>query len=204
MHTRIVTKKLATAGVVAGLALASPARATQLTFEDVSVGQNEFQYVNDLYGGLYWNNLQLNALGYYGGGFDNGVVSGSWDIYDGFAQGGSITAPGTFKLNSAYFTGTGAGNVTVLGYDSSWSQIDSVTFAVTDSSPVLYTFNWTGLHSVTFANSGGYTVIDNMTINESDSGAVPEASVWTMMLAGFAALGVVAYRRKTAGVAQAA
>jgi hypothetical protein len=55
----------------------------------------------------------------------------------------------------------------------------------------------------TFATAGGTLVFGSITaLSFAATGGVPEASTWAMMLAGFAGLGLLAYRQTTkAGVA---
>ena len=203
----MLKQKIFLAGVVAGLCLAGPVNAEIITFDDVTVDNN--QAIVSPYDGLNWNNVNIMPDNVEGDetGYNNGVVSAPNTAYDASGSGRAACSAvsGNVALNSAYFTGAwGAQNVTVDGFVNG-VEVDSVTFAVLETAPTLETFNWSGLTSVSWKGSGpanGYAaqvVVDNISLTLSAS-AVPEMSSWAMLLAGFAALGFAGYRRKNAGV----
>jgi hypothetical protein len=74
------------------------------------------------------------------------------------------------------------------------STFDNTTLAMIGLTPGTYTYTWSP------AVVAGAVVQDgSLTINVT--GVVPESSTWAMMLAGFAGLGLLAYRKRAATVA---
>lgn len=192
-----MTVKAFLLGAAAAAAFAAPAAALTITFDDLP-SSSGFPISNG-YDGFDWSNAYaLSSSAIPGTGYQYGVVSPHNAAYDGFASGASFTSvSGTFALNSAYFTGAWASqDVTVTGFFGS-TQIDSVTFAVSETSPTFETFNWAGLTSVHWISSSHLqTVVDNVTVTE-----VPEPSTWAMMglgLAGLAVSGFLAGRPSAA------
>jgi hypothetical protein len=200
-------QKMILAGVVAGLFCASPVAATTINFDDLqSIFITSAPIVNP-YAGFNWNNVYvISQTDIPGSGFEYGVVSATNASFNGYSgDAGFSPVSGSFTLNSADFTG-GYGNqqAIITGYING-VQVDTATFALTETTPVLHTFNWIGLTSVTYGGTGGagYVVIDNLTVNGA-TGAVPEISTWAMMLAGFAAVGFVSRRRRVLNEARLA
>jgi hypothetical protein len=64
-------------------------------------------------------------------------------------------------------------------------------------------FNATGISAISILNGGGGIELDHVQygFGANVTGAVPEPSTWAMMILGFAAIGFVAYRRKSAALA---
>jgi hypothetical protein len=193
---------------LAGLFFASPASATTINFDDLGGYETP---ISNGYAGLNWNNwFVLDGTGFEPSGYVNGVVSKENVAYNAYGDPATFSAQkGSFTLNSFYLTAAWNNNldVTVRGYDAANALVDKASFQVSTSGPTLERFNWTNLASVTLSTSGGvpagyngggtHVALDNLTINSSVSG-VPEASTWVMMLAGFAGLGFVGYRRNKA------
>jgi hypothetical protein len=186
----------------ASLLLASPAGATVINFDDIST--SSFTGVTNGYDGFDWHGVDVIVDTFHPGtGYQYGVVSGPNAAFDDGGFGATFyVASGTFTLNSAYFTGAYYNqNVTVKAYNGD-TLVDTVTFAVSDTSPTLETFNWAGITTVNWKGSStvhyqSQIVVDNLTVNQSVN-AVPETSTWAMMLAGFAGLGVLGWRRNKA------
>ena len=97
--------------------------------------------------------------------------------------------------------------ITVLTFDSSNNQLSSQTVSPFGK----LTFNEMGVSTVEFDFTGGtdaygdgrlvaWYIVSDVTYNASDvSGtvpAIPEPSIWAMLLIGFAGIGFMAYRSK--------
>jgi hypothetical protein len=126
-----------------------------------------------------------------------------------------FSASTPFTFNSAYFIGVWNDGLTLTAKGLSGGIIvDTTSFTVNTSGPILKTFNWTGVDSVVISASGGtrntaltgghgtylsgtgpFFAFDNMIIN-GPVPAAPEAATYVMMLAGLGILGVAGLRRK--------
>jgi hypothetical protein len=200
----MVKQQILVAGVMAGLVIASPVRATVIGYDDLPSFLVSSVPVPDGYAGLNWQNVYVLAgTDLPGTGFQNGVVSPLNAGYGGFSLAAGFSAiSGVFTLDSAYFTaGYAAETVTVTGYVNG-IQVDTQSFAVNTTAPQLETFGWSGLTSVSFVGDTyfAHVVIDDLSVSGLTA-AVPEISTWTMMLAGFAGLGFAGYGRKKAALA---
>jgi hypothetical protein len=184
----------ALAATSAIVALASPATATVINFDDISVASGNLVAITNPYQGFNWSNTIAENNLAAGTGYNNGIVSQTNAAYNGTGALASFSAvSGTFVFNSGYFTGAfGTENIVVSDNNG-----DSTTFQVNASTPTLESFNWTGVSTVYInaVNSvqGSQIVFDNLTVNA----AVPEPATWAMMLLGFAGIGFMAYRRKS-------
>jgi hypothetical protein len=108
-----------------------------------------------------------------------------------------------------------------LGSSTSWGIQDSIKATAGDTSSTFVSTNpggntpndWetetlnftatglTTLISFDGITGGQYIGLDNVDVEQTGVGAVPEPSTWAMMLLGFCGLGFMAYRRKQNGVA---
>jgi hypothetical protein len=105
--------------------------------------------------------------------------------------------PGSIAIGDVFgIDGNGLGSPTIFvptGYDGTllWgsSTFDNTTLAMIGLTPGTYTYTWSP------AVAAGAVVQDgSLTINVT--GVVPESSTLAMMLAGFAGLGLLAYRKR--------
>ena len=77
--------------------------------------------------------------------------------------------------------------IAVIGNTSGWKTFDITSFLDTDQTNLVGISFW--------GNTGGIADLDNVSVAATvTTPAVPEASTWVMMLAGFATLGFVGYR----------
>lgn len=194
------------------------ASAEVITFDDITDdGSGAGTIISNGYAGLNWDNFRvMNApaftLNYGLNGYQNGVVSGTNVAFNAFGYEAVTSSGGTFTFDSAYFTGAWNDGLTisVLGYNGA-SLIDSISFLVDSSGPVLQTFNWSGIDKLVFDSSGGtpnpnfpgigsgvHFAMDNMSINSVSP--VPEPETYAMLLAGLGLMGFALYRRKNQAV----
>jgi hypothetical protein len=87
-----------------------------------------------------------------------------------------------------------------IGLSVTWDGVTVFSESDTGSRPYEnFTANVVGTGSDTLIfisyNNLAYTYLDDVSLNVA---AVPEPSTWAMLLVGFAGLGFVAYRRKSA------
>jgi Protein of unknown function (DUF642)/PEP-CTERM motif len=106
--------------------------------------------------------------------FDLGS-STSWGIQDGI----TATAGGT----SQTFTSTNPGGP---GQANDW-EIETLNFTATGSSTLI---------SLVGDSGQSYIGLDNVDVEQTSMGAVPEPSTWAMMILGFFGVGFMAYRRR--------
>jgi hypothetical protein len=153
------------------------------------------------FAGELFPSLGVAVLGL--GGAGNNI-----DVYGG-ASGPATLGPGLNAFIGSTATGdvfgvdgNGHGTPTIFvptGYDgttslSGSSTFDNTTLAMIGLTPGTYTYTWSP------AVAAGAVVQDgSLTINVT--GVVPESSTWAMMLAGFAGLSLLAYRKRAATVA---
>lgn len=194
---RIPASKLALALLAfAVVATGSALRAGEvLTFDDLLGSGN----VPNGYGGFDWYNLYyLDGLTYgANNGYTYGVVSPPNVGYNGYADYGDFTSASPFTLTSMYLASAWDGTQTIIidGLDQFGNVIASDTLVVSEYSPTLETFNWSGIYGVGFDSDGGdQIVVDNIAIN-GGVGSVPDAAS-TATLLGAAAFGLGLLRRK--------
>ncbi len=119
-------------------------------------------------------------------GFD-----GPANIYDVYSTGGTVLTPGFITGHD----GTGNTGIAYDGTDYYISNINSGTISV---------YGPTGnyLSTVTLQNA---SLVEGLSVNfAAVLPTTPEPSTWVMMLAGFAGMGYVAYRRRGGKTAPAA
>lgn len=208
-------KKLLLASV---LCLSSMAGSAQtITFDNLSnTSIYDGTQIANGYEGFNWSNfyyLTTSTFTYNPSGYQNGTVSGTnvlVNAYGAAASMSSQTSPFTF--NSAYFTGAWKNglNIQVNGYLAG-ALVDTKNFVVDSTSPVLQTFNWSNIDTLTFSPSGGtsagypgctltsaacnHMAIDNMVVNNVVS-SVPEPATYAMLLTGLGLMGFFVSRSK--------
>ena len=190
-------------GMIVGammVALASPALAGPITFEDV-VSTNSYDSgpyadgsyeVADGYAGLDWDNFFVGTgtdlYGYTSGdGYLNGVVSGDYVAFNGFGE-VSAFSDGAFTLVSGYFTSAfdDFNEIEVTAYLGGVEQYFT-SFFVDTTGPLLVTFDWSNIDEVSFLSWDGQFVLDDLNV-------VPEPA--TLALVGLALGGLAATRRR--------
>ena len=193
------------AAVLAASLVSPAAQAGTLDFDSL----NHFDPIPNGYGGLNWDNfytLNGSNSGIGNNGYKNGLVSPDMVAFNWNANPASISGS-NFTLSSGYFTAAWNDGLTVdvQGYVSGVLTFDK-SFVIDTSGPMLETFNWAHLSSVTFTSSGGFGTgyygygthfaLDNLTVHAA---AVPESASWLMMVGGLGlAGGAMRARRKSA------
>jgi hypothetical protein len=190
------------------------AQATTLGFDDITPDENT-KIIENGYNGFNWNNLRAIRQDYYSyGGYHDGVISPDYAVFNGSGNDASISATGgTFNFVSAYFSAAWYDglNIDVTGYRNG-SAVHNYSFTVDTAnshngqispiSPLLVTFNFDNIDTLTFHTSGGtqvydigeyrnhQLVMDNFTFTGNPA---PEP---TTILLGFLGLGGLAFIRR--------
>ena len=194
------------------------ATAQTITFDNLpNTSVLDGSLVANGYEGFNWNNfyyLTTSTYTYNPSGYQNGTVSGTNVVANGGGYIATMSSQGgTFSFNSAYFTGAWENglNIQVSAYLAG-ALVDTAEFIVDTTGPVLQTFNWSNIDTLTFnsiaGTSAGYMcsdvslcnhfAMDNMVVNEVIP-AVPEPSTYAMLLAGLGLLSFYGKRRKGDG-----
>jgi hypothetical protein len=208
--TPTVGKSISFAIAAAVLAVAAPASAVVINFDDL--GTDAFTQVPASYQGLTWDYwAAVNGANYGPSGYANGVVSGgnsACGCAGDFSQPEqSISRAGNFTLVSGYFTSAWNDGATLVVSGFNGATLLFGTEAVLNTSgPSFLTFGWSGIDKVTFSISGGtpsglpgggdYFAVDDLSIS-----FVPEPQSWAMMIAGFGLVGATMRRRRTSALA---
>lgn len=199
-------KKLLITLIGAATVLVIDAKATLITFDDVSV--STLAGIQPGYAGLNWKNMYiLNETFRPNTGFVPGTVSGVNSAFNANNTPADIlaTAGNQFTLNSAYFTSAyaPAESLQVDGYRSG-VKVYSTTVTMSPTLATQVFFNWLNVDDVKFTTIGSsFMVLDNLVVNEPVGGlrqnmpttAVPEPSTWVSG-AGFALLALGSLVRK--------
>lgn len=116
-----------------------------------------------------------------------GDANGPYDVY---------TTSGTL-LKSAFITGQDTNSTTGIAYDGTDYYISNIynqTISVYDGSGNF-------VRDITLQNGGYPTLVEDLSVNYSaviPPIGTPEPSTWVMMIAGFAGMGYIAYRKRGA------
>jgi hypothetical protein len=179
------------------------------------------------YGNLKWSNNSgsndfriLEAANYntrnnvtglaQGNGFVNGLVSGSWVLFNGGGSDVSFEklnpSAQNFNFDSAYMSAAWYNGLTVdiKGYRNG-VVVNSTTTGPLSFSTALQTFNWTNLDKVLFqSNQSSGVAIDNQStynrafvMDNLSIAAVPEPETYAMLLVGLGLIGGIARHRKS-------
>jgi hypothetical protein len=187
--------KIAIAFLFAALAMASPASATVVTFDDLGTDQ----VVPDGYGGINWNGYWT---AYQETQFPYTAESPPFRVFDSLSGAGdsfNFLTPSVF--NGAYFSGNSFAITGFQLFDGATLVWTSGTIAPTGT-PVFLASGYSGLVTQVdvVSTSPQYFVMDDVTYNANLS-ATPLPSTWTMLIAGFIGLGFFASRRTKKGSA---
>jgi PEP-CTERM motif len=191
------------------------ASAQTITFDNLSNSSiyDGTQIANG-YEGFNWNNfgyLTTSTYTYNPSGYLNGTVSGTNVAFNwGGADASMFSQTSPFTFNSAYFTGAWNNglNIQVKAYLAG-TLVNTMSFVVDSTSPVLETFNWSNIDALTFSSSGGtsagymckdvsicnHFAMDNMVVNDVIP-AVPEPATYAMLFAGLGLIGFNASRKR--------
>lgn len=169
--------------------------AQTLTFEDWT-GSN--------YGGFTWLNFGVTTAE-SGGGYANGIVSGSYVAYGGAGMEPSdIVRDAPFDFTSAYLTAAWNNglNVQVTGYLQG-NAIYQQALTIDTDAPTLFAFNFLGVDRVNFVSSGGtsaglggsgtHFAMDDATFSAST--VTPEPLSMALLGTGLFGLGAMRRRR---------
>lgn len=193
-------KQCAIAAAFISTSLASASgMANTITFDDIPAGA-----ITRGYEGFDWTNFSVHNTLPLTSGYHVAAVSGTHTAFNGFGNPASFSSSTAFSLNNAWFTAAWRDGMQIHAVASGNGSSYSKDFTVNTAAPSQIVFNWANINSVTFSASGGtphagysgtgtHFALDSMTVN-----AVPEPESWAMMLAGMAALGMIARRRKLA------
>jgi hypothetical protein len=182
-----ISKTLMAAAAV--VAIAGPASATVVTFDDLT-GQAP---VVDGYGGINWGGQWT----YYGYAQDPYTPhSGNYRVYDAATDAGfTFAAPVVF--NGAWFAGKDTSSVQfqlLLG----GSVVATSASLGTSVTPAFLSSGYAGLVDQVKVLSGqpDFWVMDDVTYNAGTVGGVPEPASWALMILGFGAVGLTLRGRK--------
>jgi hypothetical protein len=196
--------------ILLGMAIAAPASAVTLNFDDLT-GSTQIM----TYGGFDFANFYaLDTVGFPQSGYVNGVVSPTNVAYNADGHAASISAATPFSLTSGYVAAAWNDGLTVRLVGSlAGVTVFTQSFVVDTSHSVLETFDPALIDTVVFTTSGGthhagYNAgvgtqlsLDNLTINGSPPPAVPEPAMWALMVTGFGLVGGALRRPRRARAA---
>ena len=156
------------------LAFTSNANAIVINFDSLD-GSGGMQIPNG-YSGLNWNNfITLKGSDYAGTGYNAGVISPPNIAFNAYGNPASFSSTAQFSLVSAYFATawTNGTQITILGLNGG-TQLYSTTFSLSKTSPVLYSFNWSGINQVNFStNNTEQFTLDDLCLDSCLSGPDP-------------------------------
>jgi len=196
-------------GALATVAISTSARATSITFDNLTdngIGTP----ISNGYEGLNWTNFGVvnttADLALFGqpDGFINGTVSAPNVAFNAFGLPASVSSSTPFVFQSAYFNaGWNNGlSITVNGLLNGVIK-DTSTFTVNATGPaVLEIFDWTDINELDFSSTGGTSAgfdgsgtefaMDDLIIGAT---ATPEPPSLALALAGIALLGFCTVKR---------
>jgi hypothetical protein len=169
-------------------ALARPAAATTIGFDDLLGGGTTDMQIGNPYAGFTWDNFYVLDTVLYNSqngpsGYSNGVVSLNNVGFTGFSETASFSAAQPFELDSFH---VGAGwndgmSVTVTGFRNGLA-VATDTFLVSTSGSLLRTPHWSNIDTVTISSVGGVNhgyngngtqvYLDNIVVNAPEPGTL--------------------------------
>jgi PEP-CTERM motif len=222
MNTKILGL-VASLGFLGGLALAAPARADIVTVNfdalNASAGAITGASLTSYLAGFgitltesSGTSVSINDVNLvYGGGVIGATTGNNVLMQGGPAGPASYTLSFATALLSFQFDTVS--NITynslpawsATAYDASNVALSNVgnPYVSTGGAAQTFLLNGPGIESVTFyGNAEGFAGFTNQPIDTLVlTTPVPEPSTWAMMLLGFAGIGFMAYRRKSAAIA---
>jgi hypothetical protein len=197
---------LALVAALSGVSAPASALIIDLAPPNASFGpvysQDGFNFTNSSGSVASYGNWAANGSSPYNASNANGDI---FQNYGGTTNTITSDANQPFTFNSiglADVFNNGSGGNVLFTFNHVGGGQNSVTVSLASGIFGLQTFsfNEANLTSVVFTPTttpGQWIQFDFVAINEPISGAVPEPSTWAMMIAGFAGLGFMAYRRKS-------
>ena len=187
------------------LALASPAQAAVVDFDDVSAGGklSTLSKYNP-YDGLSWTNswfLGDTAVN----GYSNGAHSGTQFVSNGFGVNNlGISSATAFNLNGAWFAtpatnGSKATWINITAYDAANQLIGSTGNIAINGSYSWVQASFANVSRLTITRDKGWFVMDDLSVSAIGPGPspVPEPGSLLLLTAGLLMTGFAAARRKS-------
>lgn len=178
---------------VAVCAFAAPsAQAATMTFSGVTTStasgaytENGITMTNPTAGGYYYGYLNAGTLH-----LDQGASNGIYDFTFG---------TGTFDLAGVdvAVAGAAASLGTFTAFDAANLRIGTASFSAGTTGTKAVSL--TGVTRLRLVATGTHFNIDNLVLNASATGAVPEPATWATMMIGFGGMGYAMRRRSKVG-----
>lgn len=197
--TLLKTVSIAAGAVCVAAALANPAQAATLGFDDLSPSSSGSPIPSG-YGGFNWNGFNVingttNSFNNSAPSSQNSVVSSANVAFVNAGGFGEITRSSLFTFKSTYLTGVWAnfgGNVLVEGFQGATSLFSQFV-GMSNAGPTLHTFNWSGIDRLRFTSYGSQLAMDDFTFDAPNAAtAVPTPA----MLPGLIGLGGAFWRKR--------
>jgi hypothetical protein len=205
------TKFFGAAAILAALGSALPASAETLTFTGTVTGDTEYNMFgvsgggnNTFLGDTFTDTFQVNTangIAYISPGYYQEYYGGS-----GYGFSSPVSSTATFGGQSLSFAGSYFAYA--FGGDSAYGgggleQFETEDYYDYNSASIEGVSGYPSFQSGTGTGGSAYLSLSNggndgyvyANITSVTASAVPEPSTWAMMLAGFAGLGFVAYRK---------
>ncbi len=184
-------------------AVAGPARASLMDFEDLYPGQSP---IPAGYGGFSWTGEAWQTakdIHPEGSGFHE-TIQGSVGLFTGYQQPFSLSlTTGTFTFNGAHIGGGFSTTHAPVIFTGSAGGTERYTrhLAAAWNGEDFYDFGWSGIDTLTVTpdttnpdHSVDYVTLDNLRFNESPS-AVPEPASCALLVCAVGGLAAMARKR---------